>query len=455
MTKKVQTHVKSISNIQSQYLTKNLPNKQKKQQIPNKVKITHRHNISQVQFQQKPSFENLHSKNLALQKLRHSQSLDKDQSNSFQLDNPFILIEKPQQKCYQSSLDYQSQTIDGRLTVNVFSVEKQRQNAFSNFQSVSQSVLSMKQQSHQHHQNQRFESYQKSRIFFTRFDGKGQDDYQEQEVHDFDSHYQAQENILDEENIPLRNRDSIQTMLKSSSCEYQNSISNSMENSKEYSSWDDEHKELSGVKTQKSSRHKFKSNYNSRNNKDPSCINFKRVSSETTVQNFLTLDTKLSAIREGHNTIIIQELGIKKKKVIQDKLRSIYGNKVSQIQRDMQDKLRNDLPEKFSDIKQQKQKQEQIQKTETESSIEKEIKVIKEFEFILQQFSNNQKQTNVLSVNDLGHALYLMKFFVAYPRNYANIKFTDGIQRFEMGFKKNNSKIKRTKKIQYEVHSCS
>jgi len=35
---------------------------------------------------------------------------------------------------------------------------------------------------------------------------------------------------------------------------------------------------------------------------------------------------------------------------------------------------------------------------------------------------------NTLTFDDLGHSLYLMKFFVAYPRNYAGLKFTDGKQ---------------------------
>ena len=62
------------------------------------------------------------------------------------------------------------------------------------------------------------------------------------------------------------------------------------------------------------------------------------------------------------------------------------------------------------------------------NKMEQEMKSIKDFEFILTQFSETQQLKNTLTFDDLGHSLYLMKFFVAYPRNYAGLKFTDGKQ---------------------------
>lgn len=51
-------------------------------------------------------------------------------------------------------------------------------------------------------------------------------------------------------------------------------------------------------------------------------------------------------------------------------------------------------------------------------------KHIKEFESILNEISDcSSRIKGTLSVNDIAHALYLMRAFVAYPSNYAGIKF--------------------------------
>ena len=53
-----------------------------------------------------------------------------------------------------------------------------------------------------------------------------------------------------------------------------------------------------------------------------------------------------------------------------------------------------------------------------ESKLIMESKKLREFESILKELAAFGKVEGTLSVNDVGHALYLMKAFVAYPKNY-------------------------------------
>jgi hypothetical protein len=52
-----------------------------------------------------------------------------------------------------------------------------------------------------------------------------------------------------------------------------------------------------------------------------------------------------------------------------------------------------------------------------------ENKVIKELENILSNLSKYNRVPGTLSINDVAHSFFLMKTFIAYPRNYGNIKF--------------------------------
>jgi hypothetical protein len=52
-----------------------------------------------------------------------------------------------------------------------------------------------------------------------------------------------------------------------------------------------------------------------------------------------------------------------------------------------------------------------------------ESKTIKELESILRDLSKFSRVQGCLSINDVAHALFLMKIFVVYPRNYGSIKF--------------------------------
>jgi hypothetical protein len=51
-----------------------------------------------------------------------------------------------------------------------------------------------------------------------------------------------------------------------------------------------------------------------------------------------------------------------------------------------------------------------------------ESKEIKDFESILNEMAS-QREGACLTMNDLAHALYLMKVFVAYPKNYGGLLF--------------------------------
>jgi hypothetical protein len=51
-----------------------------------------------------------------------------------------------------------------------------------------------------------------------------------------------------------------------------------------------------------------------------------------------------------------------------------------------------------------------------------ESKEIKDFESILNEMAS-QREGACLTMNDLAHAFYLMKVFVAYPKNYGGLLF--------------------------------